>query len=101
MAKEVVWTEPAKEDLYAIYDFNCKRMSEQKAFEITERLVSIGKLLEKEFVTGVRHISAISPDTPYMKLIHSHYLIIFRKAGSVIYVNRIFDSRQNPEKLNI
>lgn len=101
MAREVIWTRPAEEDLKTIYDFLSHSISEPKAFETIQKIVSIGRILENKLIAGARHQSKIAPYKSYEKVIWKHYLILFRKEANKVYINRIFDSRQNPNKLKL
>ena len=101
MAQQVIWTNPAKEDLYSIYNFVSDSISEQKGYETVKKIVSIGRVLEKKFVAASRYRSKIDPEKDYRKLVWKHYLIIFKQEGQMIFMNRVFDARQNPEKLKL
>lgn len=46
---------------------------------------------------GSRYISERNPEINYKKLIEGCHIIIYRELGNIVYVNRVFDNRQNPE----
>lgn len=101
MAKEVVWTDLAKGDLLDIYEFNIPIKGEEKSYLLIERLVKKADILYREVTGGTRYISDRHSDIKYEKLICKNYLIIFRKEGDRVFINRIFDARQDPTKLGL
>ena len=46
-------------------------------------------------------MSNLQPDLNYQKLIEGNYMIIYREDDNRVYLNRIFDCRQDPRKLNL
>ena len=101
MEKEVIWTAQAKDDLQKIYEFNSLILGEEKAYSLIEGLVEKADTLYQKVSGGTRYISDINPGINYQKLIYGYYLIFFREEGKRVYVNKIFDARQNPEKLKL
>ena len=101
MEKEVIWTDPAKSDLQGIYEFTTSVLGEEKAFELVEKLVNKADILYQPHTGGIRYINELHPEIDYKKLIEGHHLIVFREIEGVVYVNRVSDSRQNPEKLKL
>lgn len=101
MEKEIIWTIRAKEDLQQIYEFNSLVMGEEKAFQLIEQIVKKADVLSTKISGGTRYISQIAPQINYQKLILENHLIIFREADNLVFVNRIFDARQDPKKLNL
>ena len=101
MEKEVIWTSHAKIDLQRIYEFNSIVIGEEKAFGLIEALLDKTSILYREFKGGTRYLSSLAPEINYQKLILGHYLIIFREEEKAIYINRVFDARQDPEKLKL
>jgi plasmid stabilization system protein ParE len=99
--KEIIWANQAKHDLQQIYNFNCLVQDEDKAFKLIESLVKKTERLSHDVTGGTRYISNLNPRIHYQKLVFKHYLIIFRIQGSVVYILKIFDSRQNPKKLKL
>ncbi|GAB5524027.1 MAG: hypothetical protein Roseis2KO_18990 [Roseivirga sp.] len=102
MEKEIIWSNPAKTDLQNIYEFNIQIRGEEKAFELIKKIMEVASLLESKTIGSTKYVSDIHPEIDYQKLIWSHYLIIFRfESDDLIYINRVFDSRQNPSKLSL
>ncbi len=101
MEKEVIWTAHAKEDLLKIYEFNSLILGDEKAYSLIEGLVDKVDILYQKISGGTRYISDINPEINYQKLIYGYYLIFYREEGKQVYINKIFDARQNPDKLKL
>ncbi len=99
MEKEIIWTAQAKNDLHNIYYFNTLALDDEaKAFNLIENIIKKTEQLSRKISGGTRYISDLNPSIPYQKLIYKYYLIVYRVEGNVVYINKIFDSRQNPKK---
>jgi plasmid stabilization system protein ParE len=101
LEKEVIWTAQAKDDLQRVYEFNSLTLGEEKAYSLIEGLVGKIDVLYQKIPGGTRYISDRNPEINYQKLIYSYYVIFYREEGNKVYVNKIFDARQNPEKLSL
>jgi toxin ParE1/3/4 len=101
LERKVVWTSKAESDLQKIYDFSSPIIGEAKSFQIIERLVAKTDILTNEILSGTRYISNRKTEMEYQKLIHGNYLIVYRAEGNLIYINRVFDARQDPTKLEL
>ena len=99
--REIVWTKAALRDLQEIYEFNISPLGEAKAFALVEAIRDKADLLYQPVVGSTRFVSTRYPERNYQKLVVGPYLLIFRQIGQVVFVNRIFDSRQNPSKLEL
>ena len=99
---EVVWTSRATKDLRKVYDFYTKQIGEEKSFELIQRLLDkVDLLSDKRFVK----IGAVDEEfkhlkREYKKLIAQDLKITYRLSTnkSIVYINRVFDTRQNPIK---
>ncbi|MDX9847935.1 MAG: type II toxin-antitoxin system RelE/ParE family toxin [Tenuifilaceae bacterium] len=99
---EISWTSRAKKDLRRLYDFYTKTIGEDKAFEIIEKVLERVDLLSNaKFV----RMGAVDEDFrhlkhQYKKVIEKGIKITYRLSTSkpLIYINRVFDTRQHPSK---
>lgn len=99
---EIEWTSRAKKDLRKVYLFNCELAGEDKAFKlINQIIIRIDMLSDSRFV----QIGSIDEQFShlrhkYKKLIEGNIKITYRLSESkpVVYINRVFDTRQNPLK---
>jgi len=101
LEKKVVWTDSAKDDLHNIYEFNSFILNEEKSFLLIEKLVSRVDELYRPIIGGTRYVSELRPEIEYQKLVEGDYLIIYRLNEEVVFVNRIFDSRQYPNDIRL
>ncbi|WP_243389615.1 type II toxin-antitoxin system RelE/ParE family toxin [Flavobacterium cyanobacteriorum] len=100
--KQLYWTERALKDLQKIDLFNSELLGDNKASEITLKIIAKADFLENPSF-DFTEIGAPDDDfshlkRKYRKLIEGHYKITYRSGKSKIYINRIFDTRQNPKK---
>jgi hypothetical protein len=100
--KEIIWTKRALSDLRKAYDFNSDIYGEEKSFAIVQRIISKIELLKDQRFDG---IGAIDEDFQhlnyeYRKLTVGYLKVNYRIGfdNAKVYVNRIFDTRQNPKK---
>lgn len=99
---EIVWTSRATKDLRKVYDFYTDQIGEEKAFTIIQSLLDkVDVLSDARFVK----IGAVDEEfkhlkRQYKKLIEKNIKITYRLSTnkSVVYINRLFDTRQNPIK---
>lgn len=102
ITKPVFWTERALKDLQKIYNFNIEIIGQDKAFEIISLVVEKVSILENlsfSYITiGAVDESFSHLKMQYRKLLEGHYKITYREGRSKIYINRIFDTRQHPNK---
>jgi len=101
LEKEIIWTSQSKNDLQTIYEFNSVVIGEEKAFELIQKILEKVELLKRPVSGGTRYISDKRSNIPYQKLVFKNYLIIFRIIENLVYINKIFDCRQNPKKINL
>ncbi len=97
--REVVWTRAAQADLQAIYEFNISIQGEEKAYELVESIRQKVEVLYQTVIGSTRFMSERYPERNYQKLNIKPYILIFREIGQVVFINRIFDTRQDPGKL--
>ena len=89
-------------DLQKIRAFNDNLYGVSKSKEIIGDIFKELEILEN-FTIDFPEIGAIDEEFihlkyEYRKLVTSHYKITYRKGSRVIYVVRIFDTRQSPSK---
>ncbi len=101
-SKEIVWTKRVLSDLRKIYDFNIELRGEDKAHELISTIVDRIEILQDEKFISIGSLddSFKHLKMDYRKLIEGHYKITYRQSSdqSKIYINRVFDTRQNPVK---
>lgn len=99
---EIIWTSRAAGDLKKVYHFYSQVIGEQKAFDfILLLLEKVDRLSDKRFIKmGVIDDEFKHLKRDYRKLIEGDVKITYRLSTSkpVVYINRIFDTRQSPAK---
>jgi len=100
--KPVFWTTRATKDLEKITRFNALLYGFEKAIQIALELQKSTEILENPTYDFIE-IGAIDSEFThlkrnYRKLISEHCKITYRKGKAKIYINRLFDTRQNPNK---
>lgn len=98
---KVIWSEEALNDLDTIFDF-LKIKSFSAAQAVVESILSRTKQLEHFPESGSleKTISSFLKKE-YRYIVEGHYKIIYslEDTNGVVYIHTIFDTRQNPEKL--
>lgn len=105
MAKRFVgirWSIRAKNDLQDIYEFYIPIVGEEKAFGIIQNILSRVTALEKSQINfGTRFRSERDPEMQYFKIGIPPHLVFYQVQNKEIQILRLFDGRQNPEKLGL
>lgn len=100
--KPVFWTTRAIKDLEKVTRFNALLYGFDKAVQIALKLQKGTEILENTKYNfseiGAVDIEFIHLKRNYRKLIDGHCKITYREGKTKIYINRIFDTRQNPNK---
>lgn len=100
--KPVFWTTRAIKDLEKVTRFNALLYGFDKAIQIALKLQKRTEILENpkyDFSEiGATDLEFIHLKRNYRKLIDGHCKITYREGKTKIYINRIFDTRQNPNK---
>jgi plasmid stabilization system protein ParE len=102
ITKPVFWTTRAIKDLEKATRFNALLYGFDKAIQIALKLQKGTEILgnPKYDFSEIGSIDAEFAHLKrnYRKLIDGHLKITYREGKTKIYINRIFDTRQNPNK---
>jgi plasmid stabilization system protein ParE len=98
--KPVYWTSRAVKDLEKVTRFNTLLYGFDKAIEFALEIRKSTDILESD---DFSQMGAIDEDfihlaREYRKLIQHHCKITYREGKTKIYINRVFDTRQHPNK---
>ena len=94
--KEIIWTLSAVKDLQDIYNYLAER-SVVAAKKIINQIIEAPETIA---ISGFTKAIAVDEYNPkYRRIISGNYKILFRVRKKFIVIHRIFDTRQNPEKL--
>ena len=100
--KIVELTSRAIKDINKIKSFNNELLGEEKATFIIEKIFNRMQILESSDI-DLQKIGAIDErfsklKRTYRKLILDYYKITYREGKTKIFIIRVFDTRQNPNK---
>lgn len=100
--KPVSWTNRAIKDLKKVREFYIELYGLEKAKQYTQQIYDATKILENPDYDFV-NIGAVDDYFSHLKheyrKIYEHYCkITYREGKDKIYINRVFDMRQNPKK---
>lgn len=98
---KIKWTSRAVKDLRKIYNFYTEQIGENKSIDIIQSLLNkVDILSDPKFVKiGAEDEQFNHLKRTYKKLIEQNVKITYRIGeSSIVYINRVFDMRQNPNK---
>jgi len=98
---EIIWTETAKNDLKNIFNFIKSEININKAQLIVFQIIDETSVLQNMPEAGQKEPKFERFKNEYRRLIFKHYKIVYQISAELVYINRVFDSRQNPNKLFI
>lgn len=97
---KIVWTDFAIESLKDIFDYYSINASKRTAHKIRKQILNSTKLLIKNPVSGQIEFNLETLKQSHRYLVSGNYKIIYRLNGDEIIINDVFDTRQNPVKMN-
>ncbi|WP_299672241.1 type II toxin-antitoxin system RelE/ParE family toxin [uncultured Polaribacter sp.] len=107
MTKTIVWSKRATNDLEKVTKFNLKLYNSKKAIEISKKLIASKLIASPEILLNskidltnhgqidesFKHLKRI-----YRRILINQYKITYRIGKNDIYIVRVFDTRQHPNK---
>lgn len=99
---QVIWSDTALHDMETIYDFLAQK-SQPAAQRIIETILGRAKQLESFPESGAKHEIIKSAGKDYRYLIEGNYKIIYSYQTEIqtVHIATIFDTRYNPEKMQV
>jgi len=96
---KIIWTDFAIRSLKDIFDYYTENTSKKVADKIRKEILFSTKQLNKHPKSGQeeQHLTALN--LGYRYILSGNYKIIYRIDGDKIFVNDVFDTRQNPIKI--
>ena len=95
----IIWTNPAKRDLRKIFNYYKKKVSKNLADKIINSVFSTTSIL-KTHNAGVKEELLEHLEQDHRYLVSSNYKIIYFLQNNKVFITHVFDTRQNPNKLN-
>lgn len=102
MALKVFWTDFAKNELKTIFNYHKKEVSLKIAQQIVIKIIESTVVLSSNPEIGqIEYFLKHHPQN-FRSLVTSNYKIIYwiNKTENKIEINDVFDTRQNPIKIN-
>ncbi|MEX0982557.1 MAG: type II toxin-antitoxin system RelE/ParE family toxin [Bacteroidales bacterium] len=99
MAVKVLWTETALKNLEDIFEYYKYNASVTTAKRIVQKLAKSSLLIQNSPSLGRKEELLEGRKFEYRFLIVENYKIIYWSEDGYIKIASVFDSRQNPEKI--
>ncbi|GAB2625801.1 hypothetical protein GCM10027035_21950 [Emticicia sediminis] len=91
----IIWTNEAFDDLLLIEDF----IGFDKAQKTIDKIIARVRQLEDFPLSG--KVQPTQTKQEYRFLVEGNYKIIYSYTTGKVYINTIFDTRQDPDKLKV
>lgn len=99
----VVWSDLAKANVKEIYAYYKEVASTKVAKSIKNKIINKTRSLAKHPEMGQGEDNPLVVDKGYRYLVEGNFKIVYRvfKKDKVILISTVFDTRQNPTKLQV
>ena len=97
---EIIWSEFAIKNLKDIFDYYSNKVSNKVAHKIRKQILNSTKQLPNNPKSGQLELNLKILNLNHRYLISGNYKIIYRIDQNKIIINDVFDTRQNPLKMN-
>ena len=97
---KIVWTDFAIRNLKDIFEYYSIEVNKKLAHKIRKQILESSKQLIKNPNSGSVELNLIDLNKNYRYLIIGNYKLIYRIVDNKIIINDVFDTRQNPTKMN-
>lgn len=97
---KVVWTDFAIRNLKEIFDFYSTNANKKVAHKIRSRILTSAKQLENNPKSGPFESNLTRLNKNHRYLVSGNYKLIYRIVDQKVIINDVFDTRQNPSKMN-
>lgn len=97
---KIVWTDFAIRNLKAIFDYYSSKANKKVAHKIREQILESTKRLTDIPNSGPVEPNLLILNKGHRYLVSGNYKVIYRIVANEIVINDIFDTRQNPPKMN-
>ncbi|WP_188459657.1 type II toxin-antitoxin system RelE/ParE family toxin [Psychroflexus planctonicus] len=97
---KIVWTDFAIRNLKDIFDFYCAQANKKVAHKIRRQILSSSKQLINNPYTGPVEPNLTRLKKNHRYLVSGNYKLIYRIIDNQVIINDVFDTRQNPSKMN-
>ncbi|MGV8992793.1 MAG: type II toxin-antitoxin system RelE/ParE family toxin [Flavobacterium sp.] len=97
---KIVWTDFAIRNLKDIFDYYSTQADKKVAQKITRQILKSSKQLQHNPDSGPTEPNLKELKKHHRYLVSGHYKLIYRVIDNQVIINDVFDTRQNPSKMN-
>lgn len=97
---QVLFTRSAARRLRQIYDYYARKASRKTALRIKRDILKRAKTLSEMHGRGAVEPSLSHLGLGHRYLVEGNHKIVYRAAGGAVYITDVFDTRQDPSKIN-
>ena len=97
---KIFWTDFAIKNLKNIFDYYTEKVSKKIAHKIRKQILATTKQLLDNPESGQLEFNLEKLKQNHRYLVCGNYKIIYRVNYNQIIINDVFDTRQNPVKMN-
>ncbi len=97
---KVLWSDFSVEMLFEIYTYHKEKASPSIAKKIKSEILSATKQLKKYPASGQIELNLEKLNEGHRYLVQGNYKIIYKEIPEGLLITDIFDTRQDPVKLN-
>ena len=97
---KIVWTDFAIRNLKDIFDYYSTQADKKVSHKIIRQILKSAKQLQHNPDSGPTEPNLIELRKNHRYLVSGHYKLIYRIMDNQIIINDVFDTRQNPSKMN-
>lgn len=97
---KIIWSNFASETLLNIYKYHKKVAGINTACKIKNKIFNATKELKNHPHVGQIELSLENLSEEHRYLVSGNYKVIYKKVTEGILITDIFDTRQNPTKIN-
>jgi plasmid stabilization system protein ParE len=99
----IIWSDTAKADVKDIYNYYKEKVSSKVARSIRSKLIKKPRLLSKQPELGQEEDNPVVAGRGFRYLVEGNYKIVYKvfTERQEILIATVFDTRQNPNRLNV
>jgi plasmid stabilization system protein ParE len=98
---KIIWSDFASETLKDIFQYHKKVVGKNIAQKLKDKIFQSTKQLIKHPNSGQTEESLAELNEGHRYLVSGNYKVVYKKVTEGILITDIFDTRQNPIKINV
>jgi addiction module RelE/StbE family toxin len=97
---KIIWTDFAIKNLKDIFDYYSNKVNKKVAHKIRRQILKSSKQLNNNPNSGPIEPNLTRLNKTHRYLVSGNYKLIYRIIDNQLIINDVFDTRQNPSKMN-